>query len=43
MIHGLRIIHEGLNGDEQIIVRGLQRVRPGLKAKDGRRTGNQKR
>ncbi len=30
---GLRIVSHGLKGDEQIIVRGLQRVRPGLKAK----------
>jgi RND family efflux transporter MFP subunit len=27
--HGLRIVRKGLQGDEQIIVRGLQRVRPG--------------
>ena len=32
-IHGLRIITEGLKGEEDIIIRGLQRVRPGLKAK----------
>ena len=31
--HGLRIVRGGLTGDEKIIVRGLQRVRPGLKAK----------
>jgi RND family efflux transporter MFP subunit len=31
--HGLRIVRKGLDGAEQIIVRGLQRVRPGLKAK----------
>ncbi len=27
--HGLRVIRKGLAGDEQIIVRGIQRVRPG--------------
>jgi len=27
--NGLRIVREGLNADERIIVRGLQRVRPG--------------
>lgn len=32
-IHGLRIVREGLQGDERVIVRGVQRVRPGLKAK----------
>jgi RND family efflux transporter MFP subunit len=32
-INGLRIVHEGLKGDEQLIIRGMQRVRPGLKAK----------
>jgi RND family efflux transporter MFP subunit len=31
--HGLRIVHKGLEGTEQVIVRGMQRVRPGLKAK----------
>lgn len=30
--HGLRIVTQGLSGDERIIVRGLQRVRPGVKA-----------
>jgi RND family efflux transporter MFP subunit len=28
--HGLRIVREGLKGNEQIIVRGIQRIRPGL-------------
>lgn len=28
-IHGLRIVRNGLNGDEKILLRGLQRVRPG--------------
>ena len=28
--HGLRIVRKGLTGDEQIIVRGMQRVRPGI-------------
>lgn len=28
-MHGLRIVREGLSGEEQIITRGLQRVRPG--------------
>lgn len=32
-IHGLRIVEEGLKGGEQVIIRGIQRVRPGLKAK----------
>jgi RND family efflux transporter MFP subunit len=32
-IHGLRIVTEGLAGDELVVIRGLQRVRPGLKAK----------
>lgn len=32
-INGLRIVQEGLTGDEQLIIRGVQRVRPGLKAK----------
>jgi hypothetical protein len=27
---GLRIVHEGLKGDESIVLRGLQRVRPGV-------------
>lgn len=28
--HGLRIVREGLKGNEQIIVRGIQRIRPGI-------------
>jgi RND family efflux transporter MFP subunit len=32
-VHGLRVVHEGLKGTERIIIRGLQRVRPGVKAK----------
>jgi RND family efflux transporter MFP subunit len=28
--HGLRIVRKGLKGDERIIVRGIQRVRPGI-------------
>jgi RND family efflux transporter MFP subunit len=32
-IHGLRVVRDGLEGKERIIVQGLQRVRPGLKAK----------
>ncbi|HVJ67879.1 MAG TPA: efflux RND transporter periplasmic adaptor subunit [Caulifigura sp.] len=28
--HGLRVIREGLNGDERIIVSGMQQVRPGM-------------
>jgi len=31
--HGLRVVRHGLQGSEHIIVQGLQRVRPGLKAK----------
>lgn len=31
--HGLRVVRDGLEGKERIIVQGLQRVRPGLKAK----------
>jgi RND family efflux transporter MFP subunit len=31
--HGLRIVKKGLHGDEQVVLRGVQRVRPGLKAK----------
>jgi len=31
-IHGLRVVREGLKGNEKFIVQGLQRVRPGLKA-----------
>ena len=31
--HGLRIVREGLKGHEQIIVRGIQRVRPGIEVK----------
>jgi hypothetical protein len=30
---GLRIVRDGLTGDERVITRGVQRVRPGLKAK----------
>jgi multidrug efflux pump subunit AcrA (membrane-fusion protein) len=30
-IDGYRLIREGLNGDETIVVAGLQRVRPGVK------------
>ena len=33
MSHGLRIIRNGLKGDERIILRGLRRVRPGLRVK----------
>lgn len=29
-VHGLRIVREGLSGSEQIVLRGLQRVRPGV-------------
>lgn len=28
--HGLRVVRSGLTGDEQIVIRGLQRVRPGV-------------
>lgn len=31
VVDGLRVIREGLNGDEQIIVKGLQRARDGAK------------
>jgi multidrug efflux pump subunit AcrA (membrane-fusion protein) len=30
-IDGYRLIHEGLNGDETIVVAGLQRLRAGTK------------
>lgn len=30
MIDGLRVVREGLSGDERIVVSGLQRVRPGI-------------
>ncbi len=30
-IDGYRLIHEGLSGDETIVVAGLQRLRPGAK------------
>jgi RND family efflux transporter MFP subunit len=33
VVQGLRVVRKGLSGAEMIIVRGLQRVRPGLKAK----------
>ncbi len=32
IVHGLRVVREGLKGTEQIITRGLQRVRPDVKA-----------
>ena len=31
--HGYRVIREGLTGDETVVVNGLVRVRPGVKAK----------
>ena len=31
-MHGLRVVREGLKGTEKIIIRGLQRVRPDVKA-----------
>ena len=31
--HGLRIIRSGLNGDERVVLSGLQRARPGTEAK----------
>jgi RND family efflux transporter MFP subunit len=34
-VHGLRIIREGLSGSEQIVLRGLQRVRPGAVVEAG--------
>lgn len=33
IVHGLRVIRTGLNGGEQILVRGQQRVRPGVRVK----------
>jgi membrane fusion protein, multidrug efflux system len=33
VVHGLRIITEGLTGEEHVVISGLQRIRPGLKAK----------
>ena len=30
-IDGYRVIREGLNGDENVIIAGLQRARPGAK------------
>ena len=30
LIDGMRVIKEGLTGDERYIVNGLQRARPGL-------------
>ena len=30
LIDGMRVIEEGLTGDERYIVNGLQRARPGL-------------
>jgi RND family efflux transporter MFP subunit len=33
VVQGLRVVRKGLSGAEKIVVRGLQRVRPGLKAK----------
>jgi RND family efflux transporter MFP subunit len=30
MSHGLRVVRSGLNGSERIVLRGLQRVRPGI-------------
>ena len=32
-IEGLRVIRKGLNPGEQIVVSGLQRVRPGMQIK----------
>jgi multidrug efflux system membrane fusion protein len=32
-IDGYRVIREGLTGDETVVVNGLVRVRPGVKAK----------
>jgi RND family efflux transporter MFP subunit len=32
-VQGLRVVRKGLKGTERIIIRGLQRVRPGVKAK----------
>jgi membrane fusion protein, multidrug efflux system len=29
LVDGLRVIEEGLQGDETLVVRGVQRVRPG--------------
>jgi RND family efflux transporter MFP subunit len=33
IVHGLRVVRAGLKGTEKIIIRGLQRVRPDVKAK----------
>ena len=32
IVHGLRVVREGLKGTEKIITRGLQRIRPDVKA-----------
>ena len=33
IVHGLRVIREGLQGSEKVMTQGIQRVRPGVKAK----------
>ena len=30
MSNGLRVVRKGLDGSERIVLRGLQRVRPGI-------------
>ena len=32
IVHGLRVVREGLKGTEKIVTRGLQRIRPDVKA-----------
>jgi RND family efflux transporter MFP subunit len=32
IVHGLRVVREGLTGKERIVTRGLQRIRPDVKA-----------
>jgi RND family efflux transporter MFP subunit len=32
IVHGLRVVREGLTGKEKIVTRGLQRIRPDVKA-----------
>jgi RND family efflux transporter MFP subunit len=32
IVHGLRVVREGLKGTEKVITRGLQRIRPDVKA-----------
>jgi multidrug efflux system membrane fusion protein len=38
LVDGLRVVREGLSGDDWVVTKGLQRVRPGLKVEPKRGT-----